>query len=118
MRQHISQKLAELGSRIKDRRIHAGLSQETVAEKAGVSTNTIIRIEAGQMAMSIEIFMRLVDILGTDADSLLEGNLQETGGGGQCRDMLWDIMHLRRREREAVMQAVEKLLDGLRQCRR
>ena len=54
----------------------------------------------------------------TDADSLLEErDLQAAGEDSQCRDMLWDIMHLRRREREAVMQAVEKLLDGLRQCR-
>ena len=54
-----SANLIELGNRIRDRRTELYLSQETVAEKAEVSTNTISRIECGQTAMSIEIFIKL-----------------------------------------------------------
>lgn len=57
-----SQELIKLGNRIRDRRKEIHLSQEKVAERAGVSTNTISRIEGGQSAMSIEIFMKLVEI--------------------------------------------------------
>ncbi len=62
-----SQELIKLGNRIRDRRREIQLSQE----KAGVSTNTISRIEGGQSAMSIEIFIKLVEILDMDANRLL-----------------------------------------------
>ena len=51
-----SQDLIKLGNRIRDRRQEISLSQEKVAEQAGISVNTVSRIEGGQSAMSIEIF--------------------------------------------------------------
>ena len=42
-----------------------------MAEKAGISVNTVSRIEGGQAAMSIEIFAKLVEILDADANELL-----------------------------------------------
>ena len=39
--------------------------KETLAEKAEISPNTVSRIECGQMAMSVEIFMRIVRIVTT-----------------------------------------------------
>ena len=53
-----SQDLIELGNRIRDRRQEISLSQEKVAEQAGISVNTVSRIEGGQSAMSIEIFIK------------------------------------------------------------
>lgn len=47
------------------------LSKEKVAEKAGISTNMISCIEGGLSAMSTRIFMKLVEILGADANRLL-----------------------------------------------
>ena len=52
-----SQDLIDLGNRIRDRRHEIRLSQENVAERAGISANTVSRIEGGQSAMSIEIFI-------------------------------------------------------------
>ena len=65
-----SQDLIELGNRIRDRRQELRLSQEKIAEKAGISVNTVSRIEGGQSAMSIEIFIKLVQILEVDANEL------------------------------------------------
>ena len=48
-----SQELAALGERIRERRMELRLSQEALAEKAGISANTVSRIEGGQMAMGI-----------------------------------------------------------------
>ena len=42
--------LIELGNRLRNRRTELHLSQETVAEKAEISTNTVSRIEGGQTA--------------------------------------------------------------------
>ena len=48
-----SQGLIELGERIRQRRQEKNISQEIFAEKAGVSVNTVSRIEGGQTATSI-----------------------------------------------------------------
>lgn len=50
-----SQELIQLGERIRQKRKDSHLTQETFAEKAGISVNTVSRIEGGQAAMSIEI---------------------------------------------------------------
>lgn len=111
-----SQELAELGRRIRDRRLAVRLSQETVAEKAGISVNTVSRIEQGQAAMSIEIFCRLLRVLDADA-----GELIGTAGAGteeDCcfRDMMRKIRRLGKQEQETVLQTAERILDGLLRC--
>lgn len=67
----ISQELIDLVNRIRNRRQEVHLSQEALAEKVGISSNTVSRIEGGQTAMSVEIFRKLVQILGMNADMLL-----------------------------------------------
>ena len=62
-----SQELIQLGERIRQKRKDSHLTQETFAEKSGISVNTVSRIEGGQEAMSIEIFAKLVEILDADA---------------------------------------------------
>lgn len=44
-----SQELVMLGKRIRSRRTKMCLSQEALAEKEGISTNTVSRIEGGQV---------------------------------------------------------------------
>ena len=112
-----SQDLIELGNRIRDRRNEISMSQEKVAEQAGISANTVSRIEGGQSAMSIEIFIKMVRILGVDANELLgvSGDVKE--GDGQCRKMFVRIRGLKQSEQAVVLQTVEALVNGLRQCR-
>ncbi len=78
----ISTELIELGERIRKRRQEMKLSQESFAEKAGISVNTVSRIEGGQTAMSVEIFRKIIEILETDANLLLgkEGGGTEKAG--------------------------------------
>ena len=74
-----SRELVEIGERIRQRRKDSHLSQEAFAEKAGISVNTVSRIEGGQAAMSVEIFSKIVAILEADANELLgksKGKLQ------------------------------------------
>jgi transcriptional regulator with XRE-family HTH domain len=40
--------LADLGERLKQRRLAAGIKQETLADKAGVSRRAVIELEAGR----------------------------------------------------------------------
>ena len=66
--------------------------------------------------MSIEIFIKMVQILGVDANELLGVNSQ-TKEDGQCREMFFRIRHLKQSEQTVVLQTMEALGDGLRQCR-
>lgn len=70
-RHAVSRELVMLGERIRTRRVELCLSQEMLTEKAGISANTVSRIEGGQMSMTIGIFIKLVHALDTDANKLL-----------------------------------------------
>lgn len=111
-----SKDLMELGNRIRERRQEMRMSQEAVAKKAGISANTVSRIEGGQTAMSIEIFVKLAEILETDADALIGGILAVSEGDGWCRDILCRMNGLKRCEQEVVIQTVNTLVQGLRRC--
>lgn len=110
-----SQELVALGERIRERRMEMRLSQEALAEKAGISANTVSRIEGGQMAMGIGTFINLVQAMDADADSLL-GII--TGPGKKRHgDIFYLISHLREPEREIVLRTVEALVESLRRGR-
>lgn len=66
--------LKELGKRIKLIRKGQDLTQEMLAEKAGVSQHYIYEIEAGRKAMSIHSFASLTCALDVSADYLLFGD--------------------------------------------
>lgn len=112
-----SQDLIQLGNRIRERRREISMSQEKVAEQAGISANTVSRIEGGQSAMSIEVFIRIVQALRVDANELLGVDILSDGDSGQCQRMFCRIQHLKQRDRTVVLQTMEALVDGLRQCR-
>ena len=86
-----------MGNRIRDRRNEISMSQEKVVEQVGIVTNTVSRIEGGQFAMSIEIFIKMVQILGVAANELL-GVSSQTKEDGQCRKMFGRIRHLKQSE--------------------
>ncbi len=113
----VSQGLIDLGSRIKERRREAGMSQETLAEKAGISPNTVSRIEGGLMAMSVETFQKLVQVLGLDANEMLcHAGLSEEGDRN-IRDIFSRIGRMEQREKEIVIQTVRGLVDALEKNR-
>ena len=65
------------------------LSQESFAEKAGISVNTVSRIEGGQTAMSVEIFRKMIEILETDANVLLG----KEGGGIEKQESVQEVLY-------------------------
>ena len=60
-----------LGERIKACRQRAGMSQEKVAELAGVSRQAVTKWEANQSAPNTENLFKLAEIFGTTVDMLL-----------------------------------------------
>lgn len=110
-----SQELVVLGERIRSQRINLCLSQEALAEKAGISANTVSRIEGGQMSMGIGTFIKLVQAMDADANHLL--GIVPRLEKRQYRDMIHHITHLRVTEQEVVLRTVETLVESLQQGR-
>lgn len=113
----ISQELINLGNRIRNRRMEMNISQETVAEMAGISANTVSRIEGGHSAMSIEIFIKLVQILDMDANELLGVNLLTSEKEEQSLERAFRIQNLNQRDQKVVIRTIETLVEALQQCR-
>lgn len=114
-RRAASQELVMLGERIRSQRIKLCLSQEALAEKAGISANTVSRIEGGQMSMSIGTFIKLVQALDADADSLL--GILPGPEGKRYQSIFYHISHLKSGEQEVVLRTVETLVEELHRNR-
>ena len=95
----ISTELIELGERIRKRRQEMKLSQESFAEKAGISVNTVSRIEGGQTAMSVEIFRKIIEILETD------------------EEVFYRIQKMEWKEQKIIMQTIDSLIDSFNEYR-
>ena len=106
-----SQELIQLGERVRQKRKDCHLSQETLAEKVGISVNTVSRIEGGQAAMSIEIFAKLVGVLDADANELLGKNPE--GDRSPAHKMVSRVLNLQPKEQKVVIQTISALIDGI-----
>lgn len=109
----VSQELIMLGNRIREYRKERGFSQEILAEKSGVSTNTISRIEGGQMAMSVGILQRIVKALRVDANVLLgvSTDVNETNiwvSAFSCR-----VQALKENEQEILKHTMNALIESM-----
>lgn len=61
-----------LSKKIKELRNKAGWSQQKLAEKAGVSYNTITKIEQGAATMpTIQTMIKIADAFGISLDTLV-----------------------------------------------
>lgn len=60
-----------IGVRIRAVRIEKGLTQEQLAERAGVGTTHVSHIETGNTIPSLKVFIDIINTLGCSADELL-----------------------------------------------
>ena len=79
--------LPVLGERLKKARKDCGLTQEQLAERSGLSTRHIAKIEKGDVNPSFEVLSTLVKTLGVSFDAIfdpaseqVEAALQEIAG--------------------------------------
>lgn len=71
--------LITLGENIKYARLRRDLSSEQVAERAGISRNTLIKIEKGDEGVAIGYYFRVLAVLGLDKDLILIAKDDELG---------------------------------------
>ena len=113
----ISTELIELGERIRKRRQEMKLSQESFAEKAGISVNTVSRIEGGQTAMSVEIFRKMIEILETDANILMGKEGDDAEKRKQFEKVFYRIQKMEGKEQKIIMQTIDSLIESFNEYR-
>lgn len=62
---------ADIGRRIKSKRIQKGLTQETLSELVGIGPSHMSHIESGTTVPSFEVFISILNALECSADELL-----------------------------------------------
>ncbi|MFQ7527291.1 MAG: helix-turn-helix domain-containing protein [Mediterraneibacter gnavus] len=113
----VSQELIMLGNRIREYRKERGFSQEILAEKSGVSTNTISRIEGGQMAMSVGILQRIVKALGVDANTLLGVSTEVNETEIWVSAFSSRVQELKENEQEILKHTMNALIESMEKNR-
>lgn len=113
----VSQELIILGNRIRECRKEREFSQEILAEKSGVSTNTISRIEGGQMAMSVGILQKIVKALGVDANTLLGVSTEVNETKIWVSAFSSRVQELKENEQEILKHTMNALIESMKKNR-
>ncbi len=58
--------ISDIGKSIKDRRKLLNINQQTLADIAGISINTLYKIERGEANPTILILSKIAEVLGMD----------------------------------------------------
>lgn len=58
--------MEELGKLLKARRNQLGITQLDLADLAGISANTLYKIERGQANPTLKVLFKLLDVLGME----------------------------------------------------
>ena len=113
----VSQELIMLGNRIREYRKEREFSQEILAEKSGVSTNTISRIEGGQMALSVGLLQKIVKALGVDANTLLGVSTEVNETEIWVSAFSSRVQELKENEQEILKHTMNALIESMEKNR-
>ena len=107
-----SKQLAELvGQAIARQRLRCQLSQEQIAERLGIGSEAVSRIERGVVMPNVERLVELATIFGCEtADLLTEVSSRPEDQARRLYDLL---SPLALDDRALVMDMVERLVDRL-----
>ncbi|MFO0762078.1 MAG: helix-turn-helix transcriptional regulator [Byssovorax sp.] len=80
---HAQQVLQYIGANVSRLRRERGLTQEKLAEAAGIETNYVQMIEYVKTNPSVKVLVNLADALGVEAKALLEPAEMQKGKRGR-----------------------------------
>ena len=70
--------LRHLGQRLRQARLRRNLSQQELADRVGVTRQTILSIERGRYNPSVGLALRLAETFGVTVEALFEIDRRET----------------------------------------
>lgn len=81
-----------IGRRIREARLSRGMTQEQLAEKAGISVTYISNLERGSQTASLDVFVPLCNALDVSSDALLQDvvNAAVLSQASELADLLRD----------------------------
>ena len=109
----LSEEYLEIGERIRRRRLELHLSQEQLAERAGISVNTLSRLECGQSSTSINKFRRILLALDADANYLIGLEVSKVKEAGGDEQVFLRFRHLEDEDQKVVAKTMIALLNAL-----
>lgn len=101
-----------MGDRIKTARKNRGLTQEALAEKVDVTLYYMGEIERGTKTPSLDLFIRLVEVLDVSADYLLRDTVSIGNVYGDKR-MARKLENLTPRQRAAIEALIDTYIEYL-----
>ena len=102
----------ELGLKIKEARIQKGLTQEKLAESAGVGAVYLSEIERGLKMPSLNLFVKLIDALDISADYILRDELS-TGKEYVYDEVIGKLEDLTPKQRKAAAAIIDAFVATL-----
>lgn len=105
--------LLVLGERIRERRKALGLTQEQLAEQAGMSVNFLARMEMAGRTPSFDTLVRLSDALKVEVSDLLNKGT-EAEWLDQAHDIAYSLGSLSPEHAEFVLGQMRSTIDHLK----
>lgn len=93
----------DLGKRIKQQRLLAEMTQEKLAERAGISLSFLGHIERGSRKASLDTFVKICNALGVSPSLLLQDTLED--------GLLGDAPHLSEPQRKLLREISNRIIE-------
>lgn len=102
-----------MGDRVQDTRKNRGLTQEQLAEKVDITVEYMSQIERGLKTPSMQVFIKLVEVLDVSADYLLRDTVSTRNlyGDKQLGSKLERLTPKQRVALEALIDTYIEYLD-------
>ncbi|MBQ3803175.1 MAG: helix-turn-helix transcriptional regulator [Oscillospiraceae bacterium] len=107
----------QIGRRIREERLAAGISQADLAELADVSPQYISLVENGRKQLSLTVLVRIADVLSASVDWLLFG-YQESAGHQEDEPLRGLLSGCTGYERRVVLDIASAAKKSLTENRR
>ena len=103
--------LQKIGSRVKQARLAKHMTQQQLAEAAGISISFLSNIENGRQSMNLRALITISEALGVSADRLIR-DLPPTASR-ITEEIESELSSCTPKEREAILQLVQLMKQSL-----
>ncbi len=99
-----------VGSKVRNMRISAGISQMMLAKRIGFTRSSVANLEAGRQRVALHLFVRIADALGSDPCQLLPDD-RTVSSSEVLQGVRKQLAHESDRSQEFVRGAVAQLVS-------
>lgn len=105
--------MKEVGQRIQKARENAGLRQDELARRVGLTPNYLSAVERGMKVPRLETFIRIINELGVSADEILQDVL-DVEVRERASQLEERIKGLEETDRDKVLRVLETMIGDVK----